>query len=461
MTRDIRSIRSVLIKTMLLNFIATAVKLGVGLWTGALSLTADGLDSFFDGLSNVIGLVGLQLSARPPDEDHPYGHRKFETLAALVIAFLLFFTCWQLLVSAVERLQARTVPQVTLWSFAALVFSLMVQGGTAIYELRRGRALGSEVLVADALHTRASMLVSLSVVAGLILTGLGLAWADPVVAILVAVAIARVGIDILRENLPVLMDEATVDSERIASVVRQVPGVTSFHRIRSRGTPDAAAVDLHLRVDPRKSVQEANAVADEVRRRLLSIPGVTDVTIHVEAQRDFDASGDMVAVARQAAHEVGVTIHEAWAHRLGNRLFLELHVGVEPHLTLGVAHSLADRLEQLCLTRLPQVDTIYTHIEPATSTVQIGDPMPAVWQARVEREVKVAVAEIDGLYQPHNILVRRGEGGVFLSLECCVSPDLPLPVAHDLSSELEAQLKSRLEVVDVLVHLEPPESETL
>jgi len=167
----------------------------------------------------------------------------------------------------------------------------------------------------------------------------------------------------------------------------------------------------------------------------------------------------MIAVARQAAHEVGVTIHEAWAHRLGAQLFLELHVGVEPHLTLGVAHSLADRLEQLCLARLPQVDAIHTHIEPATSSVQLGDPLPEVWQARVEREVKAAVAVIDGLYHPHNILVRRSEGGVFLSLECCVSPDMPLPAAHELSSALEAQLKSQLEVVDVLVHLEPPEAD--
>ena len=455
MTHDIRSIRMVLIGTMLLNFLSTAVKLGVGAWTGALSLTADGLDSFFDGLSNIVGLVGLQISARPPDENHPYGHRKFETLAALIIAFLLFFTCWQLLVSAVERLRAGALPQVTLWSFAALAFSLVVQGWTSVYEMRRGRALGSELLVADALHTRASMLISVSVAAGLALAWLGLAWADPVVAVLVAVAIARVGIDVLRQNLPALMDEAAVDPRRIADVVRQVPGVTSFHRIRSRGTTDATAVDLHLRVDPRHSVEEAGAIADEVRRRLLAMDGVADVTIHVEAQRNFDVSSDMVAVARQAAREVGVAIHEAWAYRLAGRLTLELHVGVDPRLTLGAAHQLADRLEQLCLARLPQVAAIHTHIEPATTVVQTDAPVSDEWQARAEDEVRRAVAAIDGLSEPHAIQVRREPDGLFLSLACYAAPDLPLVAAHRLSSELEEALEARLGAADVLVHLEP------
>jgi divalent metal cation (Fe/Co/Zn/Cd) transporter len=214
-------------------------------------------------------------------------------------------------------------------------------------------------------------------------------------------------------------------------------------------------VDLHLRVDPRHSVEEAGAIADEVRRRLLTMDGVADVTIHVEAQRDFDASGDMVAVARQAAREVGVTIHEAWAHRLDDRLYLELHVGVDPRLTLGVAHQLADRLEQLCLARLPDVAAIHTHIEPATTVVQTVAPVSDEWQARAEREVRQAVAGIAGLSEPHAIQARREPDGLFLSLACYVAPDLPLPTAHRLSSELEEALKARLGAADVLVHLEP------
>src|SRR3989304_2040286 len=172
-TRDLGNIRRVLILTMLFNFTATGVKLSAGLATGALSVVADSLDSLFDGLSNVVGLAGLTAAAKPPDADHPYGHRKFETIAALSIAFLLFLTCWQLLQVAWERLGSGAAPQVNLWTGLAMLVSVAIQAGTSYYELRKGRRLQSEVLVADALHTRASVLVSLSVVGGLGLVASG------------------------------------------------------------------------------------------------------------------------------------------------------------------------------------------------------------------------------------------------------------------------------------------------
>ncbi|MBK5109283.1 MAG: cation diffusion facilitator family transporter, partial [Anaerolineales bacterium] len=164
--RDVRRIRWVLIITMLLNFLATGIKLAAGFATGALSVVADGLDSLFDGISNLVGLVGLNIASRPPDSNHPYGHRKFETIAALSIAFLLFLTSLQLLQTAWDRWWSEDVPVINVWTILAMVASMLIQGGTSYYELRQGRKLNSEVLVADALHTRASILISFSVLVG-------------------------------------------------------------------------------------------------------------------------------------------------------------------------------------------------------------------------------------------------------------------------------------------------------
>ena len=238
-TRDLSNIRRVLIVTMLLNFVATGVKLAAGIATGALSILADSLDSLFDGLSNVVGLAGLYAAAKPPDAEHPYGHRKFETIAALSIAFLLFLSCYQLLVTAWERLGGPFKPEVNVWTAGAMLVSMVVQAATSWYELRAGRRLKSEILVADALHTRASILVSGSVLAGLVFVRLGFPQADPILAAFVAVVIAKIGIDILRETLPVLVDRAALDPNDIAEVVGSVKGVESFHRVRSRG-PRAA-----------------------------------------------------------------------------------------------------------------------------------------------------------------------------------------------------------------------------
>ena len=458
--RDLRRIRWVLIITMLLNFLATAIKLAAGLATGALSVVADGLDSLFDGISNLVGLVGLNLAARPPDSNHPYGHRKFETIAALSIAFLLFLTSWQLLQTAWARWWSDEVPEINLWTIAAIVVGMLIQGGTSYYELRQGRKLSSEVLVADALHTRASILISLSVLIGLLLVGLGFPKADPLLAAFVALMIAKIGVDILREILPVLVDQAAFDPSQIAQVVDDVGGIESFNRVRSRGAAGSAAIDLHVRVSAEKTVREANVIADEVRRRLLSLDGVSDVTVQIEAARQSELdAGDLFSTVKHAAADLDLTVHEIWAHRYNDDLALEVHIGVDPQLSLGEAHTLVDQLEQEILQRRPEIKWVHTHIELASSQVQQLSGESIRVSSAVRSEVESAVADIPHLSNPHNIRMQRNPADgnlIYMSLECTVEPDLPVTQAHQLASQLENELSRRLpEIADVSVHIEP------
>lgn len=460
--RNLSAIRRVLILTMLLNFAATAIKLAAGIATGALSVVADSLDSLFDGLSNLVGLTGLWVASKPPDVDHPYGHRKFETIAALSIAFLLFLTSWQLLQAAWQRFSSPETPDVNRWTILAMVVGMGIQAGTSYYELRQGRKLRSEVLVADALHTRASVLISLSVLVGLLLVRLGFGRADPILAAFVALMIAKIGVDILRETLPVLVDRAAFDPQKIASIVEGVGGIESFHRVRSRGAFGDAAIDLHVRISPDKTIQEANAIADEVRRRLLALEGVNDVTVHIEAQHPpRPDAADLFATVKHAAGELGLIVHEVWAHRNDGGLYLDLHVGVEPDLTLGQAHDQVDQLEREVRVRLPEVTGVQTHIELATTQVLTDNPESEEMRTYIEQEIEQAVAHIPGISMPHNLHLRRNPADankIYLSLECAVAPDTPIAEAHHLASLLEQELSRRLpDVADVLVHLEPPD----
>ncbi len=465
-SRDLHQIRAVLVITMLLNFIAMAIKIAAGLATGALSVVADGLDSLFDGLSNLVGLAGLYAASKPPDADHPYGHRKFETVAALSISFLLFLTCWQLLETAWERYTQDSSPVVNIWIVIAMLVSMLIQAGTSFYELRAGRRLKSEVLVADAMHTRASVLVSFSVMLGLALVRLGFPKADPILAAFVAVMIAKIGIDILRETLPVLVDQASVDPNLIADVVGKIGGVESFHRVRSRGAGGSAAVDLHVRISPDKTVQEADAIAHEVRRQLLALQEVNDVTVHMEAQRNMKTNAsEIVAVVKHAAEELDLTIHESWVSRKENQLYVDIHAGVDPELTLGEAHLLVDRLEANLHRRLPDVREVRTHIEMAHREVQEDQRAPLEFERLVQQEVARVIAGMPDLDNPHNIVVRRDRADserYFISLECYIAAETPVADAHHLSTVLERDLTQRLAgVAEVFVHLEPPQSDQL
>lgn len=462
-TRDMGQIKWVLIVTMLLNFLATGIKLTAGILTGALSVVADALDSLFDGLSNIVGLAGLYVANKPPDAEHPYGHRKFETIAALSISFLLFLTCVQLLQTAWDHFRRGAAPEVNPWVAAAMLASMLVQGITSLYELRQGRRLRSELLVADALHTRASILVSASVLGGLGFVALGYPQVDAILAGIIAMVIAKIGVDILRETIPVLVDQAVMDPRQIAEIVGEVGGVESFHRVRSRGAAGSAAVDLHLRVSPDKTVQEADAIASEVRRRLLVSGSISDVTVHLEAQRAPESrTQDVFAALNQVANELGLVIHERWVQRLGGDLYLEVHVGVNPDLTLGQAHELVDRLESEMRRREPEIAEVHTHIEMANRNILEGDPVSADLETLVVQNIHQIVDSIPSLNNPHHILIRRNRGkekGYSVSLECNVEPNIPVADAHQLSTLLERELSARLDnIVDVIVHLEPPDS---
>ncbi|MBX3013862.1 MAG: cation-efflux pump [Caldilineaceae bacterium] len=456
MERDYAAIERVLIVTFILNILATIAKLGVGIWSGSLSLLADGLDTLFDGLSNLVGMIAVRISRQPPDDDHPYGHRKFETIAAFFIASALFIAAWELATGAIDRLITPTPVVVNQWSIFALLFSGVVQGIAGWWEWRKSRQLQSELLLADARHTLATIGVSAAVLVGLGVVRLGYVWADPVVALLVAGFIAKIGVDTVRENIPALVDRAPIDAEQIGDIVAGVAGVESYHRIRSRGPQDNVAIDLHVRVSPQLSMQDANAIADEVRRRLLALPGVGDVTVHAEAERAAESALDLYTTSRLAAQELGLAIHEWWVQDIDGKLGLHLHVGVDPNLTVADAHALMDRLEALLLERLPELNSVYSHIEANSSEILPSAHVSHRLQHRVVEVIEKAVATLPGLSEPHDILVRQVEGRLFVTLEVMASGAMSVAEAHELSTQLQEQIRANVaNVNEALIHVEP------
>jgi cation diffusion facilitator family transporter len=283
-----REVRRVILGVLLLNLLVAGAKAVWGLWAGSLALTSDAIHSSLDASSNLIGLAALRIATRPPDDEHPYGHGNVEVVTAALVGVVIAATALRFGWSAIEALAYGAPPPITTaTTYAVVVMTLAVNTVVALWENRRGRALGSHFLVADAMHTASDVLVTLAVLASLILTDLGLHWADPVATLIVVVIIGRVAWRILRDNLGVLLDHAMVPAERVVTIATAVPGVRDAHRVRSRGVAGAIRLDLHLQVDGEMSVAAAHALAHQVEDRLRAeLPAVSDVTIHVEPDDD-------------------------------------------------------------------------------------------------------------------------------------------------------------------------------
>lgn len=279
-----QSIKRVLWVIMALNLAVALAKFFYGTATGSVSMRADGIASLFDAASNVVGIAGMALAARPADFDHPYGHAKFETYASAAIGFMLLVAAYNV---ATDAYSAFTTPHhevdVNAISFIVMVGTLIINLGVSWYERSRGRALKSEILSADALHTASDALVSISVIVGLIFVQMGFPLADPICSLIVAVAILHSAWEVFKQANATLSDQARIPTQEVIDTATHVACVARCHGVRTRGTEGEVYMDLHILVEPTMSIKDAHEVGHTVENELKrTFPQVVDVTVHLE-----------------------------------------------------------------------------------------------------------------------------------------------------------------------------------
>jgi cation diffusion facilitator family transporter len=277
-------VRRVLWLTLGLNLAVAGSKIVYGHATSVLSIRADGFHSLTDSVNNLVGLMGVFFAARPADAGHPYGHAKFEVLAAGVVGLSLLGMAYDVLTSAAGRLfGGAPPPKLDALAFVVLALTLGVNIIVARYERKQAELLESPFLASDAAHTSSDVLVTLGVIITVGLVQAGFGALDSVMALGIAGFIAWTGVQVLRQNLRYLADAAALEPEAVHAVVLQVAGVASAHKIRTRGAPGDIHVDLHVQVARHLDVVTAHRVThwviDAIKAKL---PGVTDVVVHTE-----------------------------------------------------------------------------------------------------------------------------------------------------------------------------------
>jgi len=283
MVGQTRKIGRVLWITFFLNETVALAKLAVGYATGSVGMVSDGFHSIFDGVSNIAGLIGIHIAALPPDREHPYGHRKFESLFTGFVGLMIFGTCFEVVRKALAALSGQGHAQVNTASFLVMATTLTVNILVMRYEARKGRELGSEFLIVDSKHTKSDIFTSSGVLAGLALTKMGFHRADAIAGLVVAVFIARLGLEILKSSAEVLLDTVQVDSDLVCKTVLSVEGVLDCHDIRSRGSSGHIALDLHIQLPAEMSLIKAHEKTHEVKEAILkALPEVCDVVLHTE-----------------------------------------------------------------------------------------------------------------------------------------------------------------------------------
>lgn len=280
-----KKIKKVLAEILVLNILVAVAKIIMGTIINSASMIADGYHSLTDGTSNVIGLIGVSIASKPNDDDHPYGHRKFETLTGLFIVAMLTFLGFKIITEAISKFSHPDIPNVNAMSLIVMVTTLIINIFVSTYEYRKGRELGSTILVSDSMHTRSDIFVTVGVIVTLVAIKLGApAIIDPIASLVVAAFILHAAYEIFKEASSILVDSSAIDNEKIKAIVMKHEGVFDVHKIRSRGTIDNMFIDMHVQVDPNMKLVETHRISHEIEdaiRESLETQGV-EVIVHME-----------------------------------------------------------------------------------------------------------------------------------------------------------------------------------
>ena len=279
-TQRDKQVRRVILIEGLANLLVLICKTTVGLSTGSMAILADAIHSLTDLTNNVIAWFVIHFSSLPADREHPYGHRKFETLAVFVLGSILVVLAFELALNAIKKEESDVVSSgiELVIMLIVLVINILVTSWQHMWAKR----LDSDILRADASHTFADVLITSVVIIGWQLSAMGYAWVDRLCAFGVAILVIYLAYKLFKRAVPVLLDEYAIDPEELSHLIKNVHGVKNVYRIRSRWIGNTCAIDMVISVDPSLSIKASHSIADKIESLIEEHFDTSDISIHVE-----------------------------------------------------------------------------------------------------------------------------------------------------------------------------------
>src|ERR1700712_103610 len=433
-----------------------AAKFAVGIAIGSLALISEALHSSVDVVATVVTWLVVRVSDRPADDEHHYGHGKFESLSALGVIAMLYVLAGGILVESWSRLSEGALPPtLSAIPFVVLVIDIIVNFWRARALHRTARDTKSQALAADALHFASDVLGSVAVIIGLALSGWGYAWGDAAAAIAVAVVIAMLGLRLARSTVETLLDPAPEGAaQKAGAAIRAVPGVVDVERLRVRMVGPTHFIDAIVQVPRTFPIDRVEEIKRKAQAAVSSALGDADLTFTaVPVARNNESVRERVMVI---ARNSGLAVHHVTVHDLGGKLTVSIDLEVDGEMALTAAHDIAHGLERNIRDEFGEDVEVDTHIEPLEPELPLGaDAAPD----RVET-IKTALARFaaDGaIHDIHSVRVRDTDAGEIVNFHCRAAPSMSVIKVHENVDAIERALRRAFPTVKrVISHAEPP-----
>jgi len=427
-------------------------KLVVGLLTGSLGILSEAAHSLLDVAASGFTLFAVRTSRKPADTEHPYGHGRTENLAAFAEGVILVITAGGIAVEAVHRLVVSGhVVNPAWYAFVLLIATLVIEGGRGAVLRSVGRVSDSAALQADATNRLSDVLASLAVIAGLAGVRLGFPWADSVAALLVALVIARAALQLIWRSGDILIDRAPAGAEaKLRAAIMRVNGVREVRSVRIRRSGPNLLGDASIATRRMLPVEAAGAMVDEVKRVARETLPALDLTVLVEGQA---RSSDLVErIHAAAARNGGVRdLHNVTVERENDgSLHLSMHVKLHGDMTLSSANEVRASLEKALRDELPDASRIDIHLEPLEPTVIRGEDVTEQ-RAQLAARIRQVVEAHPEVRRSVNVELSDRHGHIYAHVVAALSGDVSLEHAHQVETDLEAQIRQTVPEVREVV----------
>jgi cation diffusion facilitator family transporter len=432
-------------------FSVVIVEVVIGLVVNSLAVLSDGLHALLDALSTVMLFVATRASLKPPDEEHMYGHEKFEAIGGLIggivlvgVAILVFYEAGVRLLGGVQVNES-----LELVGFFAIGYTFCIDIFRVTIFRGAGHSQSTSVKAGfyDAVSDLGSTIIAFL---GFGLATLGVYYGDSVASIFLGSMLVFLSIRLARASIMELSDTASKEIvQKIRKQITTHEGVLKNENLRVRKVGSKIFIETTVQVSSRMSLDDAHALASKIEADLEAAFGNVDATIHIEPS---EKEPEMKQLVEKLATVEGVRgVHDVATVYASGKLYITLHAYVDPRLPVEEAHEIADKIESKMHAEIKQLENVTVHLEPYGAEVRAVE----VDEEELKRIVQKVAKDVEGSLYVERIVTYTAEGKRYINLDCCFTKQVLIAEAHEIASRIEEELRERFADSVVTVHIEP------
>jgi cation diffusion facilitator family transporter len=435
-------------------FSVVVVEIVVGLIINSLAILSDGLHALLDVLSSVLLFFAVRTSLKPPDEEHTYGHEKFEAIGGLIGGLFLFgvafFIFYEAGIRLIENIPVETGLEFV--GFIAIGYALFV-ATLRVTVFRRARHMASTSMKAgfyDAISDFGSTIIALI---GFGLATLGFHGSDAFASILLGIMLTYLSFRLVRCSIMELSDTASKETVKdIKKIILSHNSIVRSENLKVRKVGSKIFIEAAIQVASIMSLEEAHALTSKIEADLKYFLGNVDATLHIEP---LPKEEKLERLVEKLATVQGVReVHEISTIYAGDKLFITLHACVNPDLSVEEAHKIAEDIERKLHSEIKSLENVTVHMEPSGMSLARAEVNEEEFK-RIISDVAHSVAGVEGNLRIKRIVTYLSDEKRYINMDCCFTNKVQIKDAHRIASQVEKETKDRFVNAVVTVHIEP------